>query len=111
MPETFAAMPPGREQCRLWTARIAFDCSSTVSAGLIPTRIRPANALPKRRVVQALHLMNAKNLHQEDQFRRWPGNWLSKSKKTPNEIIDELYLLVYSRLPDDRSVRSPWSGS
>jgi hypothetical protein len=54
-------------------------------------------------VTQALHLMNSPDLHRmitSDQGRaaRLASD---KGKKSPREIVEELYLLVYNRLPTD----------
>jgi hypothetical protein len=51
-------------------------------------------------VVQALHLMNAPNLHAKMTGDKGRAAQLAASKKTPAEIVDELYLLVYCRFPD-----------
>lgn len=52
-------------------------------------------------VVQSLHLMNSPNLHEKVTA---DGNFaaqLAESERTADEIVNELYLRVYSRYPDD----------
>ena len=52
--------------------------------------------------MQALHLMNAPDLHRKvtaDDGR--VGRGWRKSDKTPREIVEELYLLVYRPAADD----------
>jgi hypothetical protein len=52
-------------------------------------------------VVQALHLMNSPNLYRKVTADEGSCAELAKSKKTPAEMVDELYLLAYGRFPTD----------
>ena len=51
-------------------------------------------------VVQALHLLNAPGLHRKVTADEGRAAALARSAKTSGEIVEELYLLVYNRLPD-----------
>ena len=56
--------------------------------------------------MQALHLMNAPGLHAKITSDDGRAAALASSGKTPREIVEELYLLAYSRTPtaDERAV-------
>lgn len=66
----------------------------------------PCERDPSPTIVQSLHLMNSRSL--EDRVAGKDGNAakLAKSKKNPGEIVEELYLMIYSRLPsaDEKKV-------
>ncbi len=47
-----------------------------------------------------LHLMNSENLYQKVTSDSGRAAKLAESKRTPREFIEELYLLVYNRLPN-----------
>jgi Protein of unknown function (DUF1553)/Protein of unknown function (DUF1549) len=50
-------------------------------------------------IAQALHLLNAPELFQKISHRHGRSRSLSNSSKSPNEVIEELYLSTLSRLP------------
>ncbi len=99
VPETFAAMPPGSRAMELWTARsqsVFLDSFGRPD----PNQDPPCERTSDTTVVQALHLMNAPNLHRKFTSDSGRAAALAQSSKTPGEIVDELYALVYTRLPD-----------
>ena len=100
IPESFEAMPTGSRAVQAWTARIPSTFLDSFSRP-DPNQDPPCERTTETSVVQALHLMNAKNLHKKISSDDGQAAGLSKSKKTANEIIDELYLLVYCRFPHD----------
>ena len=57
-------------------------------------------------VVQALHLMNAPNLDGKIRNENGRAATLAASKMSPEEIVEELYLLVYARYPRDKEMRT-----
>ena len=57
-------------------------------------------------VVQALHLMNAPNLDRKIRNENGRAAALAASKMSPEEIVEELYLLVYARYPQDEEMRA-----
>lgn len=98
LPETFAAMPPGSRAMELWTVRsqsLFLDSFGRPD----PNRDPPCERSPESTVVQALHLMNAPGLHNKVASDSGRAAKLAASKKTPAEIVTELYLLAYCRLP------------
>jgi hypothetical protein len=98
VPETFAAAPPGTRAMQLWTVRtqsVFLDSFGRPD----PNQDPPCERTSDTTVVQALHLMNAPNLHRKVTADTGRAALLAKSASTPGEIVEELYLLVYSRLP------------
>ncbi len=51
-----------------------------------------------------LHLMNSENLYKKVTSDSGRASQLAESKRTPQKIIEELYLLVYNRLPDSEEL-------
>jgi hypothetical protein len=51
-------------------------------------------------VVQMLHLMNSTQLQAKIESDTGRAAQLAKSDRTPDDIVRELYLLAYARLPD-----------
>ncbi|MFT3878722.1 MAG: DUF1549 and DUF1553 domain-containing protein [Gemmatales bacterium] len=100
VPEAFDAMPTGSRAMQLWTVRVPSMFLDSFSRQ-DPNQDPPCERTTETSVVQALHLMNAKNLHKKISSDDGRAASLSKSKKTAGEIVDELYLLVYTRLPHD----------
>jgi hypothetical protein len=53
-------------------------------------------------ITQALHLMNSPEIMSKIRARRGTARLLADSKKTPEEIVDELYLNVLARYPREK---------
>ena len=70
-----------------------------------PNQDPPCERSPETTVVQALHLMNAPNLHRKVTADGGRAAELAKSNKSPREIVEETYLSVYNRLPGDEERR------
>jgi hypothetical protein len=100
VPESFAAMPPGSRAMEVWTARSQSDFLDSFGRP-DPNQDPPCERTSDTTVVQALHLMNSPALHKKVTDDAGRCAELAKSKKTPAEIADELYLLAYCRLPSD----------
>jgi Protein of unknown function (DUF1553)/Protein of unknown function (DUF1549) len=100
VPETFSAMPPGARAMQLWTFRsqsVFLDSFGRPD----PNQDPPCERTTETTVVQALHLMNSPNLHRKVTSDSGRAATLAAKTKSDDEIIDELYLLCYSRLPDE----------
>jgi hypothetical protein len=65
-----------------------------------PNQDPPCERTSDTTVTQALHLMNAPLLHQRITADGGTAAKLAASEMPPEAIVEELYLLVYSRLPD-----------
>ncbi len=104
VPETFAAMPPRSRAVELWTVRaqsIFLDSFGRPD----PNQDPPCERTSDTTVVQTLHLMNAPLLHAKVTGETGRAAQLAASPKTPAEIVTELYLLVYNRLPAEDELR------
>ncbi|MGD9646675.1 MAG: DUF1549 domain-containing protein [Pirellulales bacterium] len=97
-PETFAAMPAGARAVELWTHRIDslfLDAFGRPDANQDP----PCERTSDSTVVQTLHLMNAPRLHEKVVGDGGRAARLAASELPPAQIVEELYLATYARLP------------
>ncbi|MFT5522943.1 MAG: hypothetical protein ACI9G1_005351 [Pirellulaceae bacterium] len=98
VPESFDGMPPGTRAVEVWNNRLpsgfldifgrperktVCDCERTMDTSL----------------AQVLHLMNAPLVNAKIQSPLGRVDRLVRSKLSPSEIVDELYLVTLSRLP------------
>ncbi len=100
VPEKFDAMPLGSRAMEVWTARsgsVFLDSFGRPD----PNQDPPCERTTDTTVVQALHLMNSPTLYKKVTSDDGRCATLAKSAKTNAELIDELYLLAYSRNPTD----------
>ena len=99
--EKFAAAPIGTRAMALWTVRteaLFLDAFGRPD----PNQDPPCERSTETSVVQALHLMNAPALQRKITSDEGRAAQLAGSKKSPDEIVTELYLAIYSRRPDAR---------
>lgn len=97
--ESFTAMPKEARANQIWTTRIDsvfLDTFGRPNENQDP----PCERTPDATVTQTLHLMNAPQLHQRVISDGGRAAHLAASDRTPDQIIEDVYLLVYSRLPD-----------
>lgn len=98
VPEVFAAAAPRTRAVELWTVRtqsVFLDSFGRPD----PNQDPPCERVSDSSVVQALHLMNSPKLHAKVTNDAGRAAALAASQKTPAEIVEELYLLVYCRDP------------
>jgi hypothetical protein len=103
VPESFEAMPPGTLAKEIWTHRIGsifLDAFGRPNENQDP----PCERTPDTTIVQALHLMNSRNLHRKTTSDEGLAARLAKSERPPAEVVTELYLSVYSRFPTDEEL-------
>jgi hypothetical protein len=96
--EKFSGMPPGTRSMEIWSHRVEslfLDAFGRPDPNQDPPYERVSDAT----VVQALHLMNAPSLHQKVTSDEGRAAKVAASDKKPHEMIEELYLLAYSRFP------------
>jgi uncharacterized protein DUF1549/uncharacterized protein DUF1553 len=96
--QKFNGMPPGTRSMEIWSHRVEslfLDAFGRPDPNQDPPYERVSDAT----VVQALHLMNAPNLHQKVTSDEGRAAKIAGSDKKPHEIVEELYLLAYSRFP------------
>lgn len=98
VPEEFAAMPADSRAMQLWTRRLPslfLDTFARPDRNLSP----PCERIEDSSVVQALHLMNSPRLYKKVTEDGGRVDQLARSDKTDAQIVEELYLLCYSRFP------------
>jgi hypothetical protein len=96
--EEFAAMPPGSRATQVWTYRAASFFLDTFGRP-DPNQDPPCERTLDSTTPQALHLMNSPTFNKKlSQDSARPAK-LAASDATNDAIIEEAYLLVYSRLP------------
>jgi hypothetical protein len=112
VPETFAASPAGSRATEIWSHRVEslfLDAFGRPD----PNQDPPCERTTETTMVQTLHLMNAPNLHNKVTSDDGRAARLAASDKSVDQIVEELYLLVYSRFPtsDERQIGSEWFAS
>jgi hypothetical protein len=100
VPERFDAMPAGSRANQIWTTRVESLFLDTFGRPN-PNQDPPCERTPDTTVTQTLHLMNAPQLHQRVTSDESRAAQLAASQLAPDAIVEEIYLLVYSRLPDE----------
>jgi hypothetical protein len=98
VPESFAASPAGSRATEIWSHRVEslfLDAFGRPD----PNQDPPCERTTETTMVQTLHLMNAPNLHRKVTSDEGRPARLVASDKAADEIVEELYLLVYSRSP------------
>ena len=103
VPESFDAAPPGTRAAALWTVRtdsLFLDAFSRPD----PNQDPPCERTADTSVVQALHLMNSPRLQAKIASDSGRVAQLAASNKSPASIVEELYLLAYSRPPTGSEV-------
>lgn len=103
VPDTFAAAPPGSHASAIWTHRVPSLFLDTFGRP-DPNQDPPCERTPDTSVVQALHLMNAPELHRKITSDAGRAARLARGKQVPRAIVEELYLLAYSRRPTDEEM-------
>jgi hypothetical protein len=98
--EKFDAMPAGARAMEAWTVRGESKFLDTFGRP-DPNQDPPCERTTDTTVVQALHLMNAPNLSRKITADDGRAAKLGAGKQTPTEIVEELYLLAYCRLPTE----------
>lgn len=105
VPESFAAAAPRTRAMELWTVRtqsVFLDSFGRPD----PNQDPPCERTSDTSVVQALHLMNSPKLHAKVTSDDGRAAALAASKLAPEQIVEELYLLVYCRMPTGDERRS-----
>ena len=99
LPEKYEAMPLESRASQLWTTRI--DSLTLDTFGRPdPNQDPPCERLADGAVTQALHLMNSKTMQGKVTADDGLANKLAKSERSTDQIVEELYLLCYGRMPD-----------
>ncbi len=105
LPETFSGMPLGTRAMELWTVRAESQLLDTFGRP-DPNQDPPCERVADVTMTQTLHLMNAQSIQQRisadgGRCQKW-----ADSAATPAELIDELYLSIFSRPPTAAELQS-----
>jgi hypothetical protein len=98
VPEEFEGCPPGTRAVQTWTYKIdshfmdAFGRPNSSSDC-------PCERDARTSVVQSLHMMNSRALQTKLTHGDGRVKTLAESKMSPEEIVTELYLATFNRLP------------
>jgi len=101
IPDSFSALPPGARAKEIWTTRVTSLFLDTFGRP-DPNQDPPCERSSDSTVTQTLHLMNAPALHSKVTSDKGLAAQLAASERPVDEIIDELYLAIYSRFPNDK---------
>jgi hypothetical protein len=99
VPERFDAAPAGTRAVALWTFRTNSLFLDTFGRP-DPNQDPPCERTVDPSVVQVLHLMNAPGLHAKVVSDEGLPSRLAASKRSPDDLAEDLYLRTYTRLPD-----------
>ena len=102
-PAVFDATVPGTRAQQLWTRRIPSDFLTAFERP-DPNQNPPCERMGQANLVQALHLMNSPVLHEKVIADGARADLLARSNRSPREIVEELYLLAYSRFPAENEI-------
>jgi hypothetical protein len=97
-PEQFDGMPVGTRAMELWTVRAKSELLDAFGRP-DPNQDPPCERATSATMTQALHLMNAEHFQQRITADGGRCQSLATSEKSPAQIVDELYKLVFSRPP------------
>jgi hypothetical protein len=100
VPESLSAMPEGSRSIEIWTHRVGslfLDAFGRPDANQDP----PYERQPDSTIVQALHLMNAPALNEKITASGGRAAQLAASDRPADAVVEDLYLLLYSRKPVD----------
>ena len=100
VPESLDATPPGTRAAASWTTRNTSLFLDTFGRP-DPNQDPPCERTPDTSVVQALHLMNAPGINRKIASDAGRVAKLAASDLSPGKVVEELYLLVYNRMPDE----------
>lgn len=103
VPEEFDAMPTGSRSREIWTHRV--ESLFLDSFGRPdPNQDPPCERITEPTVVQVLHLMNSEGVYGKVSSDAGTAARLAASDLSPAQIVEELYLSVYSRFPDEQEL-------
>ena len=97
--ETFSGMPPDALAKQTWNHKLESQFMDAFGRPNASSEC-PCERDAKPSVVQALHLMNSNKLQEMLVNAQGRASRLAKSDAKPEQIIEELYLACFARLPD-----------
>ncbi len=103
-PHSMRGMPSGSRANQVWTHRVDsffLDTFGRPDENQDP----PCERTPDSTVTQALHLMNSAELDRRIKSDSGRAAQLAKSEMSPEEIVNELYLAIFSRYPSEQELQ------
>ncbi len=100
-PNSFSAMPDGSLAKEIWTHRVKSDFLDAFGRP-DPNQDPPCERTSDTTLVQALHLMNSRDLAAKITSDSSRVAELAASDKPVESLIEDLYLWVYARFPSDQ---------
>ncbi|QDV54736.1 DUF1549 domain-containing protein [Rosistilla oblonga] len=98
--DSFTGMPAGSSAKEIWTHRISSQFLDAFGRP-DPNQDPPSERQEQTTVTQTLHLMNSKTMQAKITSDSGRAAELAKSDLTPKQVVRQLYLSTYSRLPDE----------
>jgi len=103
VPEQFDAMPPDGSAKQIWTHRV--DSLFLDAFGRPdPNQDPPCERTAEPTVIQVLHLMNSEGIYAKVTSDSGQAAQWAQSERTPAEIVNDLYLAIYNRFPDEEEL-------
>jgi hypothetical protein len=96
--EPFSAAPPETRSKELWTVRTESQFLDAFGRQ-DPNQDPPCERNTEPTIVQALHLMNSNQLYGRIASDESRAAKLAASDKSPEEIVNDMYLSIYGRFP------------
>ncbi|WP_278465932.1 DUF1549 domain-containing protein [Gimesia maris] len=98
VPDSFSAMPDNSTAKQIWTHRVSSVFLDSFGRP-DPNQDPPCERTADTTVVQVLHMMNSRDLYARIQSGKGNSAEWAKSKMTPDQIVEEIYLTAYARYP------------
>lgn len=100
VPEKFNGWPEGYRAIQMWDNRIP-SYFFRIFGRPVRASVCECERSNEPSIAQALHLMNSEEIMNKIQARAGTVRSLARSKRTPEQIIEELYLSTLTRFPSD----------
>jgi len=100
VPEKFNGWPDGYRAIQMWDNRIP-SYFFRIFGRPVRATVCECERSNEPSIAQALHLMNSEEIMNKIQSRAGTVRSLARSKRTPEQIIEELYLSTLTRFPSD----------
>jgi hypothetical protein len=101
VPEKFNGWPDGYRAIQVWDNRMP-SYFFVIFGRPVRATVCECERSGEPSITQALHLLNAPEISEKISHRHGKARELAESKRTPAEIIDEIYLGTLSRMPSDQ---------
>ena len=99
-----SGVPAGSRSNQIWTHRVGSTFLDTFGRP-DPNQDPPCERTSDSTVTQALHLMNSEQLHSRIRNAGGRAARLAESDFSDDELLNELYLAVYSRYPNEAELQ------